>query len=61
MRIVGLVIAIVMVVVGGFLAFAGMGYLGAGGHTSRTWATLGSLIAGLGVALVITLVRRPER
>lgn len=60
MRIVGFVVAAVMVAGGGFLAFAGMGYIGSSGDTSRTWATLGSLIAAFGVALAISIGRRPE-
>ncbi len=60
MRIVGFVIAAVMIVVGGFLAFAGMGYIGSSADTSRSWATIGSILAGLGVALVISVGRRPQ-
>jgi len=61
MRILGIVIALVMIAGGGFLAFAGMGYIGSSSSTSQTWATVGSLLAGLGVALIITTVRGPQR
>lgn len=60
MRNLGLVIAVVMVLLGGFLAFAGMGYLGSSGSTSRTWAMLGSLIAAFGVALAISVLQRRD-
>ena len=56
-QLVGLAVAVVMLVAGGFLALTGMGYLGTAG-TSRTWAFVGSLLAGLGVALVVTVVQR---
>lgn len=56
-RVVGILLAVVMVLGGGFVALAGMGYVGASGDTSRSWATIGSLIAGLGVALAIVTVR----
>ncbi len=57
-KVVGLVLAVVMLVGGGFLALTGMGYIGKSGDTSQAWSVLGSLIAGLGVALVITLFQR---
>jgi hypothetical protein len=57
-RVLGGLIAVAMVLGGGFLALAGMGYIGESGGTSRSWSMIGSLFAGLGVALVITLVQR---
>lgn len=54
-RIVAVVLALALLVGGGFLALAGMGYLGESGGTSRSWSTIGSLFAGLGVALLITI------
>lgn len=57
-QLIGLVVAVLMVVAGGFLALAGMGHLGESGDTSRGWTFAGSLLAGLGVALGITAVQR---
>lgn len=57
-RILGLALAAAMVVAGVFLAAAGMGYLGATADTSSTWTVGGSLLAGLGVALAITVAQR---
>lgn len=56
--ILGLLVALVMLVVGGFLALGGMGHLGESGDTSRGWTFVGSLLAGLGVALGITVAQR---
>lgn len=61
MRIVGFLLALVMVAGGGFVALAGMGYIGSSSDTSQSWAMLGSLIAGLGVALGIAVARPPHR
>lgn len=55
--VLGGLIALAMMVGGGYLAFAGMGYLGGATGTSREWAFVGSLLAGLGVALAITVFR----
>lgn len=60
MRIIGIVLAVVMVAVGGFLAFAGLGYIGASSGTSASWAILGPLLASFGIALAITVVRGPR-
>lgn len=57
-RVVGGLIALAMLLGGGFLALAGMGYIGESGGTSRSWSMIGSLLAGLGVALVITIFSR---
>ena len=57
-RVVGGLIAVAMLVVGGFLALAGMGYVGESGGTSRSWSVIGGLLAGLGVALVISIFPR---
>lgn len=53
-RVVAVVLALTLLAGGGFLALAGMGYVGESGGTSRSWSTIGSLLAGLGVALLIT-------
>lgn len=57
-RVVGGLIAVAMLLGGGFLAFAGMGYIVESGGTSRSWSIIGSLLAGLGVALAITIFPR---
>jgi len=58
-RILGLAAATVLVALGGFLTFFGLG--GADGEaTSRSWASLGPILAGLGVALVIVTFRPPS-
>lgn len=58
-RIAGLLVALLMLAGGGWLAAAGMGYIGSSGATSRGWAEGGAIIAGLGVALgYVVLTRR---
>ena len=57
-QVVGGLVAVAMFLGGGFLALAGMGYIGDSAGTSRSWSMIGSLLAGLGVALVITLFHR---
>lgn len=57
-RIVGVLVALTMVLSGGFLALAGLGYIGESASTSGTWSVLGSLVAGFGIALLITLFQR---
>lgn len=57
-RVVGGLFALAMVLGGVFLALAGMGYIGESAGTSRSWSVIGSLVAGLGVALVITIFQR---
>ncbi|BBH18279.1 hypothetical protein Back2_25660 [Nocardioides baekrokdamisoli] len=60
MRIVGPLIAVVMIVAGAYVAFAGMGWIGTG-HKSSGAANGGALLSGLGVALAITVLKRPKR
>lgn len=57
-RVAGGLIAVALLLGGGFLALAGMGYIGESAGTSRSWSTIGSLLAGLGVALAITIFPR---
>lgn len=45
-----------LLALGGWLTYFGLGARGDG--TSRSWATLGPLLAGFGVALVIVTVNR---
>lgn len=48
-----------MVLVGGVWAFQGLGYLEGSSMTGeRTWAILGPLVAGLGLALMIVVLQR---
>ena len=55
----GLATAAVLIALGGFLTWFGLGGTD-GGATSRSWATLGPVLAGLGVALVIVTARPPR-
>ncbi len=56
-RALGLSIAGVMVLVGGLFTGQGLGWIGGSSMTGDdTWAIIGPIIAGLGVALVITIV-----
>ena len=58
-RVLGLVAAAVMVLLGGLWTLQGLGYVGGSSMTgSQTWAIIGPLVAGLGVALGITVLGR---
>ncbi|GAA1476938.1 hypothetical protein GCM10009623_13840 [Nocardioides aestuarii] len=58
-RALGLVVAVVLVLVGGLWTLQGLGYVGGSAMTgSQTWAIIGPLVAGLGVALAITVLGR---
>ena len=58
-RVLGLVAAVVMVLAGGLWTLQGLGYVGGSSMTgSQTWAIIGPLVAGLGVALAITVLGR---
>ena len=59
-RVVGSLIALAMLLGGAFLALAGMGYVGQSSGTSTSWSVVGGLLAGLGVALAITVFQRPR-
>ncbi len=57
-RLIGLVFAVVLLVVGAWLTIEGLGW-GSGRATSRAWATLGPILAGFGVALIaVTFSKR---
>jgi len=61
-RTVGLIVAVLMVLVGGLWTFQGLGYVEGSSMTgSDTWAIIGPVVAGLGVALAITVVRGSGR
>jgi hypothetical protein len=58
-RILGLVVAVALIVFGTIFTLQGLGYVGGSSMTgSQTWAVLGPLIAGLGVALAIVVLQR---
>jgi hypothetical protein len=51
-----------MVVLGVLWTLQGLGYVGGGSMSGeRTWATIGPLVAGLGVALVIVIAQGRRR
>lgn len=54
---VKLVAATLLMAAGAWLTYFGLG--AGGGGTSRSWATVGPLVAGFGVALVIVAFKRP--
>jgi hypothetical protein len=57
-RTLGLVVAGLLVLVGGIWTFQGLGYLeGSSMSGSTAWAVIGPLVAGLGVALGIVVVQ----
>jgi len=57
-RVVRLVVAGAMIVLGTLLALSGMGYVGDWSSQSTSWSLLGSLLPGLSVALGITALQR---
>ncbi len=57
-RILGLVVATVMIVGGAAVTYLGLSHDGADGGGDRTLGTLGPILAGLGVALVIVVLQR---
>ncbi len=57
-RAIGLTIAAVMVIVGAVWTLQGLGYLEGSFMTDNTtWAVIGPVLAGFGVALGIVVVR----
>ncbi|WP_193608537.1 hypothetical protein [Nocardioides lijunqiniae] len=58
MRGLGLAGAGLMVAIGALWTLQGLGYLGGSSMSGeRTWATIGPLVAGLGVALAFVIVQ----
>ena len=58
-RQVAVVVGVVMLLAGGLWTFQGLGYVGGSFMSgSDTWAIVGPLVAGLGVALVIVGLQR---
>lgn len=61
-RAVGLAVAGLMVLVGALWWGQGNGWIGGSSMTDdETWAFIGALTAGLGVALAIVVVQRGRR
>jgi hypothetical protein len=61
-RAVGLSIAGLMVLIGGVWTLQGLGYIEGSFMTdSETWAVIGPIVAGLGVALGIVVVQRGKQ
>lgn len=61
-RTLGLCVAGVMVLLGGVWVGQGLGYIGGSFMTDQDeWAVIGSLTAGLGVALGIVVVQNARR
>ncbi len=51
-------LALGLVVVGAIWTFQGLGYLGGSAMTGvETWAVIGPVVAGLGLALLIVVMR----
>ena len=61
-RVVGLVAAGIMIALGGLWTAQGLGYVeGSSMSGEDTWAIIGPIIAGLGVALAIVVVQNSRR
>jgi hypothetical protein len=60
-RIVVILIGLAVMAIGAVWTFQGLGYLKGSPMTGVTfWATVGPIVAGLGVALAIVGMRRPK-
>jgi hypothetical protein len=54
-------LGVLMIIVGGIWTFQGLGVIGGSAMSGvETWAIVGPLVAGLGVALLIVGLRRPQ-
>ena len=61
-RAAGLSIAVLMVLVGALWTGQGLGWIGGSSMSGEAvWATIGPIVAGLGVALAISIVGRIRR
>ena len=58
-KVLGLVVAVGMIGFGALFTLQGLGYVGGSSMSgSETWAILGPLLAGLGVALALVVLQR---
>ncbi|MBS2936326.1 hypothetical protein KDN32_01045 [Nocardioides sp. J2M5] len=61
MRALLIALGVLMVLAGAVWTGQGLGYIGGSAMTDqKIWAIIGPILAGLGVALVFTAVRRRE-
>ena len=61
-RVLGLLLAGLLVAVGVLWTLQGLGYVTGSSMSGQSyWAVVGPALAGLGVALAIVVVRRPRR
>ena len=61
-RAAGFSVAVLMVLVGLLWTGQGLGWIGGSSMTgSSTWAIVGPIVAGLGVALAITIIGNARR
>jgi hypothetical protein len=61
-RALGLSVAGLMVLVGGLWTGQGLGWIGGSSMTGDdTWAIIGPIVAGLGVALAISIIGRARQ
>lgn len=59
MKVVGLAVAGLMVLVGALWTLQGLGYVEGSSMTGeKTWSVIGPIVAGLGVALAISIMGR---
>ena len=62
MRPLGIALGVLMVLMGAVWTFQGLGYLEGSTMTGEdTWAIIGPIVAGLGVALGIVVVQNSRR
>ena len=61
MRALAIAFGVLLVLTGAIWTFQGLGYLEGSPMTGQTiWATLGPIVAGFGVALVVVAARRRQ-
>lgn len=61
-KVIGLVIGALMVIAGALWTGQGLGYIGGSSMTGNsTYAVIGPILAGVGVALLYVVIRNPNR
>jgi apolipoprotein N-acyltransferase len=61
-RAAGFSVALLMVLVGALFTGQGLGWIGGSSMTGEdTWAIIGPIVAGLGVALAISIIGRARQ